>query len=110
MPATKPMKRSAVKFVNKKKAGRQTATFDALDAAFRFDVEAIYFLSDGSPTVGRIVDPNQILTTVTQGNRQRMITLYAFGVGPLPGGRFEKFLMRLAQKNFGIYRRVGRAH
>jgi len=45
-PATYPVKRTAVQFVEQLQAGGMTATFDALDAAFLFNVEAVYFISD----------------------------------------------------------------
>ena len=49
-----------------------TATYDALEFALtQFPgVQAIYFLSDGEPSRGKITDPAQILAALAQINRQ----------------------------------------
>lgn len=107
--ATFPVKRTAVQFVERLRAGSVTATLDALDAAFLFDVEAIYLLSDGEPTdnLGREVDPEPIVTTVTRANRARRISIYSVGISPgNVGSPLEAFLDKLATQNYGTYRRA----
>jgi len=107
MPATPAAKQAAMNFVYVLRAGGHTAAYDALDAAFSFDAEAIYFLSDGAPNAGKIAAPDAIVTAVTQTNRTRRISLYTIGIAPgQPGGRFDLFLQTLAEQNFGVYRRV----
>ena len=54
VPATLAAKKAAARFVAARKAEATTASYDALEAAFRFDAEAIYFLSDGRPKGGKI--------------------------------------------------------
>ena len=66
MPATPQTKQTAKNFVYLLRAGGRTAAYDALEAAFRFDAEAIYFLSDGEPNAGKIPRPDAILKAVSQ--------------------------------------------
>jgi Ca-activated chloride channel family protein len=105
--ATDANKQNATRFVAYLNATGHTATYDAIDAAFRFDVEAVYFLTDGEPTTGKFVAPRDILEAVSQGNRRRRISIYAVGVGPgAAGSPLDTFLKMLAEQNFGLYRRV----
>lgn len=107
MPANPSMKRAAALFVGTRRAQGDTAAFDALDAAFRFDAEAIYFLTDGKPNAGKIVAPGAIVAAVTQANRSRRISIYTIGIAPgPPEGPFDLFLRTLAEQNSGAYRRV----
>ncbi len=108
-PATAAMKKAARNFVTVLYAGGHTAAYDALDAAFRFDAEAVYFLSDGAPNAGKIPSPDAILAAVTQTNRTRRISIYTIGIEPgEPGGPLDMFVKTLAEQNFGVYRRVDR--
>lgn len=105
--ATYETKKAAVKFVESQRAEYKTASYDALESAFRFDAEAVYFLSDGDPSEGKIVQPDQIIEAVTRGNRTRLISIYTIGIGvPDVGGPLDRFMKSLADENFGIYRRV----
>ena len=107
IPATAAAKQEAVYFVNNLAASGRTAAYDALDRAFHFDPEAIYFLSDGEPTCGKIVSPEGILAAVHTGNRNRRISIYSIGIAPgAPGSRLELFMKTLAEQNFGQFRRV----
>jgi len=107
MPATPPNKRLAAQFVYARRGTGSTASYNALEMAFQFDAEAIYFLSDGKPNVGKIVAPTDIVATISQANRSRRISVYAIGIAPgLPDGPFDTFLRTLAEQNFGAYRRV----
>jgi hypothetical protein len=106
-PATPAMKKAARNFVAVLYAGGHTAAYDALDAAFRFDAEAVYFLSDGAPNAGKIASPAAILAAVAQTNRTRRISIYTIGIEPgEPGGPLDMFVKTLAEQNFGVYRRV----
>jgi hypothetical protein len=107
LPATAANKDSAIQYVGRLQSRGRTATYDALDAAFHFDTEAIFFLTDGEPTCGRVVDPAQIATLVTQANRLRRLSIYTIGLAPGPVGCvFDTFLKTLAEQNYGTYRRV----
>ena len=87
--------------------GGRTATYDALEAAFRLDPEAVYLLSDGAPNSGRIPMPAAIINAVGAMNPHRRISIYCFGIAPgPPDSPMELFMKTLAQQNFGRYRRL----
>jgi hypothetical protein len=100
-------KQSAAQYVYQLTPGGKTATYDALEAAFRLDPEAVYLLSDGAPNVGRISMPAAIVNAVTATNRARRISIYCFGIAPgPPESPMELFMKTLAEQNFGRYRRL----
>ena len=79
----------AVRFVSRLKAGGGTNTFDALRQAFDDgeDVDTIYLLSDGTPTVGQHVVQERIVALLDGWNRLRGIRIHtvALLVGELSG-------------------------
>jgi len=98
------MKESATRFVNGQPPRGGTGTLGALTAAFVFDVEALYLLTDGMPNDSKPID---ILARVAELNRGRRLSLYTIGVGVGPaGGPFDQFLSLLANNNWGLYVRV----
>ena len=97
-------KRSAAAYVSGLTAAGKTASFDALDAAFRYDAEAIFFLSDGEPTAGRMVNPAQIIRFVAEANKNRRLSLHTIGI--MPDNGLAQFLQVLATANNGAYRHV----
>jgi hypothetical protein len=106
-PATPATKKAARNFITGLYASGHTAAYDALDTAFRFDAEAVYFLSDGEPNAGKIASPAAILVAITQTNRARRISIYTIGIEPGElGGPLDMFVKTLAEQNFGVYRRV----
>ncbi len=105
--ATAANKQNAAWFIANLIPSGNTATYDALKAAFRFDAEAIYLVTDGEPTNGRIVAPPAIVAAVQQINHNRRVSIHVIGIAPRPpGGRFDLFLKTLAEQNLGQYRRV----
>jgi HEAT repeat protein len=107
LPASAENKQNAMYFVAAQGLASGTASYDALDAALRFDAEAIYFLTDGAPFGGKITSPPAIVRTITQMNQYRRLTINSLGIGVgLPGNTFDTFLSTLAQQNFGDYQRV----
>ena len=100
-------KQNAIWFIANLTPSGNTAAYDALEAAFRFDAEAIYLVTDGEPTNGRIVAPPAIVAAIQQINHNRRVSIYVIGIAPRPpGGRFDLFLKTLAEQNLGQYRRV----
>jgi uncharacterized protein YegL len=94
VPASPANKEAVTQYVSHLQARGTTATYDALDAAFHFDAEAVYFLTDGKPTCGR-------------ANHARRFSIYTIGIAPGPiGGLFDTFLKTLAEQNYGSYRHV----
>ncbi|MGD9721150.1 MAG: VWA domain-containing protein [Pirellulales bacterium] len=107
VPANEQNKRAAIASVNRQGASASTASYDALETAMAFDTEAIYFLSDGAPTIGKIVAPADIVTAITTANRLRRVSVYTIGIGAgFPGSPLDVFLKTLAEQNLGVYRRV----
>jgi hypothetical protein len=105
--ATPANKQNALRFVVYLNPGGRTAAYDALEAALRLDVEAIYFLTDGEPTDGKIVDPSMIVAAVSRINRNRRMSIYSIGIAPgAAGGPLDLFLKTLSEQNYGLYRRV----
>jgi hypothetical protein len=100
-------KKNAVQFARGLLAKGSTATYDALETAMRFDAEAIYLLTDGHPTAGKIVAADDIVAAVVRDNEVRRMSIYAIGIDAgQPGSDFDLFLKNLAERNFGLYRRV----
>ncbi len=107
VPATQSNKQKGRQYVYGLRPGGRTASYDALETAMGFDVEAIYFLSDGDPNAGQISVPEAIVAAVVQANRVRRISVYTIGICPGPaGGPLDNFMRSLAEQNLGIYRRV----
>jgi hypothetical protein len=106
--ATTANRGDAIHFVQSIAAGNQTASYDALEAAFHFDAESIYFLSDGVPTAGAIINPIDIVAAITKQNRARRESIYTLGIAPPgpEGSIFEQFLSTLAESNYGVYKRI----
>lgn len=108
--ATTPAKAAAAQWVNALEPINYTNSYGALAATFGFkNLEAIYFVSDGAPTVGDIVDKDKIVEAVREGNRVRRVSLYTIGIEPDKDreNSFEGFLRALAEQNNGMYRPVG---
>ncbi len=107
VPATSQSKKAGAIYVNSQSTHSNTASYDALEAAFHFDTEAIYFLSDGAPHGGKIPAPVDIVAAITAANKTRRISLYTIGIGAgIPGGPLDAFLQALAEQNLGLYRRI----
>jgi hypothetical protein len=109
MPASANNKTEAVAWVQMRPLGSQTASYNALEAAFGFDAEAIYFLTDGQPAGGTIDNPIQIIEVLSRLNHTRRLTINSIGIDvgiPGPVNPFDLFLAGLAARNYGEYRRV----
>ncbi|MGE3171482.1 MAG: HEAT repeat domain-containing protein [Planctomycetota bacterium] len=71
----------------------------ALEAAFADpDVDTIYLLTDGQPTVGTVVDPAAIADQVRRWNLSRQITVHGVSLGEK-----SALLRRLADESGGQY-------
>jgi hypothetical protein len=109
LPASQANKQAATAWVLSRGLGPSTASYDALEAAFEFDTESIFFLTDGEPAGGRVTDPTQIVGLITTLNQGRKLTINTIGIGVGPAGPFnpfDNFLRLLAAGNYGEYRRV----
>jgi len=73
----------------------------AIRQAFEYpEVDTIFLLSDGAPTVG-IIDHQELLDTVERWNRRRRVRINSISFSATPA---EKRLLRaLSDRNFGVY-------
>jgi hypothetical protein len=89
--ATKENKAKAVKYLQRLGSSGSTnlhgGLLAALDAAadpreaFRRSVDAVYLLTDGQPTAGRVVDPAELVADVVDRNRGRFVAVHTIGLG-----------------------------
>ncbi len=107
VPADDKAKKAAAVYVSRQMPHSNTASYDALEVALQFDTEAIYFLSDGAPTSGKILAPVDIVAAISRLNKTRRISIYTIGIAPgFPGSPTDVFLKALSEQNMGQYRRV----
>jgi hypothetical protein len=111
-PATLKNRQAARKYVEKIAPTGATNIFDALATSMEIaaspgdrgggdpEADTIFFLTDGQPTHGRIVDANQILEEITERNRVLGIVIHTIGVSR---DQNAGFLLNLAQRNHGRY-------
>jgi hypothetical protein len=94
-----------------------TNSHEGLRKAFEDpDVDTVFFLSDGHPTVGAVVDPERILADVREWNRWRRVRIHAIALlrGEPPAfaqaqedaTAASSFMRRLAEQNDGLFREV----
>ena len=84
-----------------KKRGPMTelATEDPEKAA-----DTMFFLSDGKPTVGEIVDTEDIKRAIAEINRFRKVVIHTIAIGDVP----SHFIKDLAEQNGGVFVELGR--
>jgi hypothetical protein len=104
--ATRDSLKNAAEFVEKLRVATGTNIHDVLAAALAIpDVETVYLLTDGVPSVGGgPAEVERRAAAMTYLSGVRIIT-YGFA-SPTPGEVDEKFLQRLAESNWGWYRRL----
>ncbi len=85
---------------------------DALETAFRLAnssadgrnyqavFDTIFFMTDGTPTSGKLQKPDDILAAVAEWNKNAQVTVHAIGVGAQCD---VKFLEALATANHGVF-------
>jgi hypothetical protein len=89
----------ALKRIKSWHASGGTAIFDAINLALTDkDVEAIYLLTDGEPTEGRLIDIDQILERVDAMTRSRKIKFHGVAIG-----QRSRLLRELSRRSGGQY-------
>lgn len=94
--------------------GGQTNSFAALmgalgvtdksDRDYAVTVDTVFFLSDGRPSTGDYVEPEDILRVVGRENELRKVVIHTIALG-----EFQKdFMQRLAEQNGGVFVDLGR--
>ncbi|MBI4600621.1 MAG: VWA domain-containing protein [Planctomycetes bacterium] len=99
-PASKPNVQTALKFVEALKAEGGTNINDSLMAALKDqDVDTIFYLSDGEPTDGQRVHPDDILEGMLQLNRFRKTRINTIQLG-----EDQELMRHLAEMSDGKYK------
>jgi hypothetical protein len=117
VPATPENVRRAVRFVERLEPQNGTNIVDGLRAALKnVDADTIFFMSDGTPTVGSPVDPDEILAELREANRWRRVRIHTVALlrGEPPGNYLASedplaaasFMKRIAQEHEGEFREV----
>ena len=72
--------------------------------ALKRPLDTIYFLSDGRPSIGKLIDTNEILAEIKKQNELFRMVIHTIAIGD-----FEKsFLEQLAKQNGGDFVDMGR--
>jgi len=92
----------ALDFVASLKPGGMTNVYDSLMTALEDPkVNTVYFLSDGAPTNGKVVDPAEILRHVREANEIRKVKIHTIGFHLAPEA--EDLMRKLAEENYGTF-------
>ena len=104
--ASEDNKLEAIAFIRRLGYGDRTNTYGALREALTFDndLESIFMLTDGRPTIGATVEPGKILADILGRNRFRHLNFNTIGIAVNPNT--EAFLKQLADGSGGEYRRA----
>jgi hypothetical protein len=74
------------------------------DKDYEVAVDTVFFLSDGRPSTGLYIDPDDILREVRRANELRGIEIHTIAIG-----EFQKdFMKELAAQNGGVFVDLGR--
>ena len=104
--ASEDNKLEAIAFIRRLGYGDRTNTYGALreSLAFDNDLESVFMLTDGRPTIGATVEPAKILADILGRNRFRHLNFNTIGIAVNPNT--EAFLKQLADGSGGEYRRA----
>ncbi len=104
VPATEENKREAVNFIRRLGYGDKTNTYGALRYSLDFDdqLEAVFLLTDGRPTIGEIVAKPAIVTDILHRNRFRHLNFNTIGIAV--DGATKSFLQQLSKESNGEFR------
>lgn len=67
-------------------------------------LDTMYFLSDGRPSVGKLIETNEILAEVRKYNEQYRVVIHTIAIGDFQ----KEFLKQLAEGNGGVFVDLGR--
>lgn len=104
LPATEENKREAINFVRRLGHGDKTNTYGALRFSLEFNdqLESVFLLSDGHPTIGEFVKKEAIVTDILHRNRFRHLSFNTIGIAV--DGSTKLFLEQLAKESNGEFR------
>ena len=113
--ATEETVEAAIAWIEKQLPRGGTATYDALEyGILHKNVDTIYFLSDGVPSLGRFEEPEAILSEVRRLNRFNRISINTIaliiGLSPIESVRkyedpedMGDLMARIAAENYGRF-------
>lgn len=112
VPANKRNKKNAISFIKDIKPRGETNISMALEEAFKLagegtsnpgeplNVKTIVLLTDGSPTIGKIRKPGDIIDKTAEWNSLRRVNINTIGLGSHSN---SDFLRKLAEENGGTF-------
>ncbi len=105
--ATGPAKMAAFRFVDESQSEEGTASYDALEWALLSAPAGghLVFISDGWPTKGKHVVPQEILAAIQTLNAERRLSIHCVGIAC--DRAQSEFMQNLAAANKGSFRRFG---
>ena len=109
--ATPEVRKRALAWIAALETKAATNIYDTLELCFKIgrpgteyvgagEPDTLFFVSDGAPTVGKVLDPERILAFVRRANLGRGIKIHCIGVGE---DHDVDFLRKLAEENQGQY-------
>ena len=72
--------------------------------AIKRPLDTVYFLSDGRPSVGKLIETSEILEEVRKHNEVFRMVIHCIAIGDFT----KEFLAQLAQENGGVFVDLGR--
>jgi hypothetical protein len=72
--------------------------------AIKSPLDTVYFLSDGRPSVGKLIETNEILAEVRKHNEIFRMVLHCIAIGDFT----KEFMKQLAEENGGVFVDLGR--
>lgn len=72
--------------------------------AIKSPLDTVYFLSDGRPSVGKLIETNEILKEVRKHNEIYRMVIHTIAIGDFT----KAFLKQLADENGGVFVDLGR--
>jgi HEAT repeat protein len=90
--------KKAVPFITALQPRGGTNIYDTLELAFTDPTcDTIFLLSDGDPTAGKFVAPDEILREIRRKNRARQVVIHTISLGK------SDFMKKIAEDNGGEY-------
>jgi hypothetical protein len=72
--------------------------------AIKSPLDTVYFLSDGRPSIGKMIETNEILKEVRKHNEIYRMVIHCIAIGDFA----KEFLKQLAEENGGVFVDLGR--
>ncbi|MBI4834085.1 MAG: HEAT repeat domain-containing protein [Planctomycetes bacterium] len=108
VPATDQNKQKALDFVSDSwkilediKRGRGDMYNTIIEAFKEKDIDTVFLLSDGKPTYGEFIEPDNILKNLSELNRYRKVVIHTIQTGSKGAG--AKLMKNIAELTNGVY-------